>query len=319
MTIAFEQPNAGTSPSFREAVNAILSADTVPGGFNPNEIPVSFLGAGDTVPSGIIAASVSTGVGDTVDASAFSNLRFVAFSGQGRVEGNLGDGAQGRVFQMSDGGSNVVFGAGPSTVVGGAGDDTIDFTSGTGFAFVGGGGNDSVSGGTGFDVVVAPRGTASFQNGKLVITGEGGWTATIDADVEFVVVGDQVLLNAGTDETAVLGRIYKGLFDGFDLGGLKFWEAEIQSGERSLLEMANNAIVGNPELQALSDDQFVQRMYELFFDRGGDADGLAFWTNALQSGQIERGALVVGFAASAEMASLTSDTIFVGGWGDQTM
>lgn len=88
-----------------------------------------------------------------------------------------------------------------------------------------------------------------------------------------------------------------------DAGGLAFWVAARDAGLAEA-EMVD-AFIGSPEFQArfgaLSNGEFVSRMYLAALDRPADAAGHAAWTDALDSGAIARRDLVQGFAHSDEM------------------
>jgi len=88
-----------------------------------------------------------------------------------------------------------------------------------------------------------------------------------------------------------------------DVGGLASWTAARNAG------LANgdmvDAFIGSPEFQArfgaLSNEDFVARMYTVALDRPADAAGHADWTSRLDAGAIGRRDVVMGFAYSDEM------------------
>ena len=66
-----------------------------------------------------------------------------------------------------------------------------------------------------------------------------------------------------------------------------------------------DALIASAEFQtrfgALSNADFVDRMYLSALDRPADAEGRANWTSKLDSGAIQRRDVVQGFAYSDEM------------------
>ena len=88
-----------------------------------------------------------------------------------------------------------------------------------------------------------------------------------------------------------------------DAGGLASWTAA-RNGGLANGEMVD-AFIGSAEFQArfgaLSNEDFVARMYLVALDRPADAAGHASWTSMLDSGAIGRRDVVLGFAYSDEM------------------
>ena len=101
-------------------------------------------------------------------------------------------------------------------------------------------------------------------------------------------------------------RLYAAVLDRLpDAGGLAFWTAARNGGLASA-QMAD-AFMRSPEFQsrfgALSNAEFVERMYLAALDRPADAGGHAGWTAGLDSGAIGRRDVVQGFAHSGEMTA----------------
>lgn len=96
-----------------------------------------------------------------------------------------------------------------------------------------------------------------------------------------------------------------------DVGGLGFWTQNINAGQLTLQDMANQ-FVDSPEFRtaypSLSNRDFVQRIYENTLDRPGDPGGVDYWTGVLDGGAT-RAQVVTGFSESLEHQLLTAPGI----------
>ena len=117
--------------------------------------------------------------------------------------------------------------------------------------------------------------------------------------------------DAGKDDVAKLGRLYKAAFDRKpDIGGLNYWVDEWED-NMSPLEVAArfyyseefNLRYGNP-----SNEGFIDLLYENVLDRDPDAGGLEYWVGELNSG-MDRSEVLARFAESTENVANT-DFIF---------
>ncbi len=98
-------------------------------------------------------------------------------------------------------------------------------------------------------------------------------------------------------------RLYDTVFDRApDAGGLEFWNGASHQG-LGLRDLAN-FFISAPEFASTYGEPtnrgFVESMYLNVLDRPGEAEGVAFWTNALDAGLADRPQIVVGFSESAE-------------------
>ncbi len=98
-------------------------------------------------------------------------------------------------------------------------------------------------------------------------------------------------------------RLYDTVFDRApDAGGLEFWNNASHTGF-GLRDLATFFIAA-PEFASTYGEPtnrgFVESMYLNVLDRPGEAEGINFWTNALNSGLADRPQIVVGFSESAE-------------------
>lgn len=106
----------------------------------------------------------------------------------------------------------------------------------------------------------------------------------------------------GTDALSVQ-RLYRAFFlRAPDAGGLAYWQQKVASGH-SLAAVASN-FAGSAEFRArygsLDDAAFVELVYRNVMSRTADVAGRNHWTNALRSGTLSRGGVMLSFSDSAE-------------------
>ncbi len=102
---------------------------------------------------------------------------------------------------------------------------------------------------------------------------------------------------------AQIVRLYDTVFDRApDAEGLEFWNNASHTG-LGLRDLAS-FFISAPEFASTYGEPtnrgFVESMYLNVLDRPGEAEGIAFWTNALDAGLADRPQIVVGFSESAE-------------------
>ncbi len=98
-------------------------------------------------------------------------------------------------------------------------------------------------------------------------------------------------------------RLYDTVFDRApDAGGLAFWEGVATQGHgldymaaRFMVAVEFATTYGQP-----TNLSFVRSLYENILDRAGEAEGVAFWTSALDQGRADRAAIVVQFSECPE-------------------
>ena len=110
------------------------------------------------------------------------------------------------------------------------------------------------------------------------------------------------------DQAVQVARLYDTVFSRTpDLEGTVFWKSAIQNGAATLLGVAD-AFTSSTEFQqqygGLSNRDFVSAMYQNALNRGADAEGLNFWTAALDAGG-SRAQLVIDLSESNEHIELT--------------
>ena len=99
-------------------------------------------------------------------------------------------------------------------------------------------------------------------------------------------------------------RLYRALLGRApDPSGLKFWINRRRSGAWSLVKMADYFASSAEFMRkygALTNRQFVTRIYTDVLGRAADPSGVNFWTNQLDTKRRTRGSVMVGFSESNE-------------------
>lgn len=168
-------------------------------------------------------------------------------------------------------------------------------------------GNDVLDGRGGLDTVVLAasrfRSTIS-RNGDTVLVSDGAGAEGNDtlSNVERVQFTD---MNVAFDEVAAAAyRLYQAAFDRKpDVQGLGFWIAHADLG-LSLRDTAWNFVASEEFRQKygenLSDSGFITALYANVLHRAPDAEGFAFWGDALARGVVSRHVLLADFSESQE-------------------
>ena len=98
-----------------------------------------------------------------------------------------------------------------------------------------------------------------------------------------------------------------------DYGGLQHWITQARAG--ATLPAISQAFASSPEFTnrygALSNSQFVDRVYRNVLGRAPDSAGLAFWTGRLDSGAMSRGQVMLAFSESAEFRPIINAEVYV--------
>ena len=185
-------------------------------------------------------------------------------------------------------------GASDDSRAGGVGDDSLSGGAGND-SLTGGAGDDRLDGGSGLDVARydSARSASSFvrlANGDIEVSGPEG--VDILHDVERAVFGTTTAEfrspAVGFDITGTGGqayRLYQAAFDRVpDEGGVGFWMYYIDRGFAIGLVAAE--FIKSPEFTSLygpsiTNDQFIQLLYQNVLNRDPDAEGYAFWRSAM--------------------------------------
>ena len=201
-------------------------------------------------------------------------------------------------------------GAGRDVLIGGGGDDTL----------VGGGGNDTLDGGAGSDTAAFTGSLANFKIEKIgdtisVTDRLGGQGTDMIAGVEKLrfqdlsvdlLVQDAAAAASGARLQAVV-ELYVGFFNRVpDAEGLSFWLAQLNDGmtTATMADCFYEAALKYSTLtgyhQEMTNADFVGVIYKNVLGRSSvDAEGLAFWSNALADGSQTRGSLLEAILGSA--------------------
>lgn len=139
------------------------------------------------------------------------------------------------------------------------------------------------------------------QNGDLVLTQIDGGALSTD-----ILANVEVLSFAGmvdTSAAATLGRLYESVLGRApDAAGQTYWLNAIDNG--TPMTTIAHAILFSEESQqkrgALSNEQFVETLYQDVLGRQSDSEGLAWWTTVLQNGNMDRAGLLLQFVNSPE-------------------
>jgi hypothetical protein len=306
----------------------ILEAlNSQPGGQSDEIVVVSGYQPGDVVPAGtgiIVVDPASSG-----DLGTLPNAPAVIFTGPAGVQVVL-DGTLDQVVQMGSGADVVTLssnasnkfldlGAGDDRLVGndqgtsvvaGSGNNTLDMQGGDDAVDISGGAS-VVDGGTGFDLAFMGGNKSDYnvvtKDGVTTITDKNtGLVSTVE-NVEYIKFGDgSVVINLATQELAAIARVYEVALDrAADNEGLKFWTSQKELAAGSVIDFATAFLEGQEFTEkfganaTLSNQKFLEIMYDNAFERAADAGGLQYWLAQMSAG-MSRGEVVVRFAFEAE-------------------
>lgn len=244
-----------------------------------------------------------------------ANAPVVVFQGKGGVNVTLNDGAAGpghadgvvdRIVIGTAGNDKIVvadhkdtqitLGSGNSTVIAGGGEDTI----------IAGLGNSTVQGGTGHAIVQLKGGendyTVTVDNGHAVVTHTGDNKVTDISKIQFVQLDDgKALVFAEDTQQAAITTLYQTVFGRTaDASGLQWWFDRAAKGDATMADIAAG-FMGSKEYtgndgSTLSDADFVEALYQHTFGRAAEAEGKAYWMEALSSHGATRAQLAASFA-----------------------
>jgi hypothetical protein len=260
-----------------------------------------------TVPSGSSVALVTISNTGTTTVKAVDATPVVVFnSATGSVNAEFNDASNSlkqRVIVTPGGNNNIVIKDNVATQINAStGNDTI-VAGGANDTVVVGTGNDTVDGGKGYDVIVAKGNATDYnvtvQNGHMVLSKtSGGTTQTIDTHgVQYVQLDNGKAIIAAADaKQAALAVLYETVFGRTaDASGLEYWIKDNANGngETNIAQAFVN--IGGSQFSNLSNDQFVEMLYQNAFKRASDADGKAYWVDQLAHGHT-RGELAAIFS-----------------------
>ena len=215
--------------------------------------------------------------------------------------GRLGDGGQSGAMAILAGNDAISSNGFGAFAYGG--NDTFTIV-GTGSPFPTTG-ITQINGGSGANTAVFPYALRE----AATITGGGGTETVVQSGITANLVSiDKIQFIDGStyEDTTTPGAqaalAFQGILgrqpDAINAGGYG------QLAEQNGVATAATALLATPEGQAdtasLSNADFVTRLYQNILDRAPDAQGAAGWQADLDSGSLDRGAVVADFASSPE-------------------
>ncbi|MFC7735897.1 DUF4214 domain-containing protein [Roseomonas sp. GCM10028921] len=116
------------------------------------------------------------------------------------------------------------------------------------------------------------------------------------------------------DNAALVARLYDTLFGRLpDKGGLSFWQIQLESGELTSRQVAQS-FLDSAESRAIyggtpTADAYVDALYRNTLDRAPDAEGKAYWVNAINANTFSRAEVALLFSESPEHVQLTAANV----------
>lgn len=207
------------------------------------------------------------------------------------------------------------------TVSGTTGNDVLQGEGGNDI-LIGGGGNDKLTGGDGRDLAVFGGSRAAFTvtlgSDGLPVGVQGAGGTNVLSGVERLVFEDVTL---AFDVDAAPGKAYR-LYEALlgrapDRDGISFWVEALDKNPGGLQSVVNG-FLSSPEFTAragntaqLDSGAYVDMLYQQIFNRPADAQGRAFWRDALENG-LSRADLVLGFSESVEHVQAVAPVLVQG-------
>lgn len=184
----------------------------------------------------------------------------------------------------------------------------------------GNGGDDNIDGGDGIDFAIYADSAFNYDlqyqdSGTLSVAHRMGHDGTdLLLNIERVAFSDFTL---ALDINGIAGqayRIYQAALDRVpDPAGLGFWIREMDAG-LSLYEVSKG-FVGSPEFgYDFSNANFVARLYHNVLGREGESAGLQYWSGQIESGSMNKAAVLASFSESAENVAGVAPDIQNGFW-----
>lgn len=301
-----------------------------PGDNLPPGIDILFVGEDSDqqirLPSDVPVAIFETETGRTITIDGQLPVVISAGSGDDFIDASAATGDAERVFFAGAGNDTVVGsdfgdafldGEGDDLYDGGAGDDRFYLTSGS----------DTVQAGDGFDVVnfadfvhsveeveLSSREDFELQwNGKTAVVVNLNTQDTVEiTDAEYLQWSDSVVVVASDEDKGAVARLYEALFDrSGESDGVKYW-FDLHENGASLYEIASRFLDTEEAagLANLSNEEFVDHLYQATLDREADAEGREFWINLLDETG-DRAQIAASFIHEQESEDKTADVIHI--------
>ncbi|MEO0993577.1 MAG: DUF4214 domain-containing protein [Pseudomonadota bacterium] len=204
---------------------------------------------------------------------------------------------------------DAVIGTDEDDAIGTLGSDDIIIASPGSDLINGGAGNDSVDYQTSRDAL----GVRLASDGTVMIEKPDGGTDTLRAVERVQFEGGALLYDILGEDTAFAYRTYAASLGRTpDEGGLRFQLGLLEDG-LSRMGLAQT-FVDSLEFETLYGEDptaevYVDALYTNTLSRDGDAEGRAFWVEAISTGGLSRADMLVAFAESAENVARTADDI----------
>ncbi len=133
-------------------------------------------------------------------------------------------------------------------------------------------------------------------------------------DMVYTVIGGSDNSTGGTSDEAVarvkafVERMYTvALERDADASGVDFWTNLLVTKTADGASLSKEFLLGQEfTAKNYNDDEFIKVLYNTFFNRTADADGLAYWKSIIDAGN-SREAVLAGFVNSAEFFSLCGE------------
>lgn len=211
------------------------------------------------------------------------------------------------------------FGRGQSEALNGSNLDDVIYGLGGDDSIAGAGGNDSIDGGTGEDTALYTGARWSYrierdQAGYTILDTTGAAGQDRLTNIEQLQIGSDTLLLSYND---VVQQLYVAYFGRpADSGALANFSGTLQAyGAPTGIQEFSGAYASRPEIQNLVDsfgmstesqnlysgntEAFVTAVFQNVLNRAPQAAGLAFWSNAIESGSLSRGNAALTIMAGA--------------------
>ena len=109
--------------------------------------------------------------------------------------------------------------------------------------------------------------------------------------------------------------MYKAIFNrDADRDGSQYWSEQVKNGFD--LHSIAQCFIESPESQSmgqLTDEQFVEKLYNNALGRPSDAQEKAYWLDQLATGALDRASVALCFVGSSEGQSTIDNVIIVSG------
>jgi hypothetical protein len=194
----------------------------------------------------------------------------------------------------------------------------------------GAGGNDTIDGGGGFDTVMYSGAAANYlinvsSTGKATIqdtvaTRDGTDAVSNIARLQFAsadtVTGvNRIALDIGpTERAGSMYMLYQATFNRTpDPSGLGYWISKIDTGADIVKDIASFFVV-SPEFVAKyganpSNASYVNNLYQNVLHRTGEADGVSYWNQQLNTNAVSKAYVLEQFATLPEGAALVASSL----------